>query len=345
MKFSEIAAQLGSLVQSSSLNAHPDRDPEIGGLTALENATEGTLGHIQGQKYASFVETTAASALILPIDEALQTQATARGIAWIATAEPRLLFARAIALFYQPYQPEPEIDPTAIVHPTAEVGKDVYIGPYVVIRAGVKIGDRAILHPHVVLYPDVEIGDRTLLHSNCTIHERTRIGADCIIHSGAVIGGEGFGFVPTDRGWYKMQQSGCVILEDGVEVGSHSAIDRPSVGETRIGRNTKIDNLVQIGHGSTIGQNCAIAGQVGMAGGVKVGNGVILAGQVGIADRIEIGDRAIATAKAGVHHNIQPHTVVTGIPAIPHQLFIKASAVFKRLPEMHKTLRQLRKTR
>jgi UDP-3-O-[3-hydroxymyristoyl] glucosamine N-acyltransferase len=343
MKFSEIVDRLAPFVEENSLQSNRDRDPELSGVATLDNAAEGLLAHIQGEKFAAFLETTAASALILPRDRTLQAGATERGIAWVATAEPRLLFAKAIALFYQPEPPEPEIDPTAVIHPSAQLGKEVYIGAYVVVRAGVKIGDRACIHAHAVLYPGVEIGDRSVLHSHCTIHERTRIGADCIIHSGATIGGEGFGFVPTSEGWFKMPQSGYVVLEDGVEVGGNSAIDRPSVGETRIGRNTKIDNLVQIGHGCQIGQNCAIAGQVGLAGGVRLGNGVILAGQVGIVDHVEIGDRAIATAKAGIHKNVQPGTVVTGIPAIPHALFVKASAIFKRLPEIHKTLKQLQK--
>ncbi|MBD2576119.1 UDP-3-O-(3-hydroxymyristoyl)glucosamine N-acyltransferase [Oscillatoria sp. FACHB-1406] len=343
MKFSEIVEQLGSSVRDSSLSASPEVNPEVSGVAAIEEATAELLAHIQGDKFASYLDTTAAKALILPIDAALQAKATERGIAWMATEEPRLLFARAIALFYQPDSPEAEIDSTAVIHPTAEIGKDVYIGPYVVVRAGTKIGDRVSIHAHTVLYPNVEIGDRTVLHANCTIHERTRIGADCVIHSGAIVGGEGFGFVPTATGWFKMPQSGYVVLEDSVEVGGNSTIDRPSVGETRIGRNTKIDNLVQIGHGCQIGQSCAIAGQVGLAGGVKVGNGVILAGQVGIVDHVEIGDRAIATAKAGVHSNVAAGAVVTGVPAIPHAVFVKAAAIYKRLPEMYKTLRQLQK--
>ncbi|MDY6783591.1 MAG: UDP-3-O-(3-hydroxymyristoyl)glucosamine N-acyltransferase [Cyanobacteriota bacterium] len=343
MKFSEIVNRLAPFVEENSLPTSSSCDPEIKGVAALDSASEGILAHIQGEKFAPLLDTTAASALILPCDRALQVRATERGIAWVSTSEPRLLFAKAIALFYQPDSPEPEIDSTAAIHPSIQLGKDVYIGPYAVVRAGVKIGNGVCIHAHAVIYPGVEIGDRSVLHSHCTIHERTRIGNDCVIHSGATIGGEGFGFVPTPEGLFKMPQSGRVILEDGVEVGGNSAIDRPSVGETRIGRNTKIDNLVQIGHGCQIGQNCAIAGQVGLAGGVRVGNGVILAGQVGIVDHVEIGDRAIATAKAGVHKNVQPGTVVTGIPAIPHALFIKASAVFKRLPEVHKTLKQMQK--
>jgi UDP-3-O-[3-hydroxymyristoyl] glucosamine N-acyltransferase len=164
-----------------------------------------------------------------------------------------------------------------------------------------------------------------------------------VIHSGAVIGAEGFGFVPTSTGWFKMEQSGCTVLEDGVEVGCNSTIDRPAVGETRVARNTKIDNLVQIGHGCQVGQNCALAAQVGMAGGVKVGNRVILAGQVGIANQAKIGDGAIATAKAGIHNDVEPGAIVSGIPAVPHKLFLKASAVYNRLPEMYQTLKQLQR--
>ena len=139
------------------------------------------------------------------------------------------------------------------------VGQYVHLGANVVIQAEVKIGDRVTIHPNVVIYPGVTIGEGTVLHANCTIQERTQIGANCVIHSGATIGAEGFGFVPTKTGWYKMQQSGYTVLEDGVEVGCNSTVDRPAVGETRIGRNTKLDNLVQIGHGCQIGQNCAFA--------------------------------------------------------------------------------------
>jgi UDP-3-O-[3-hydroxymyristoyl] glucosamine N-acyltransferase len=343
MKFSKIVEKLSDTAQSNSLSVNKDLDPEITGIAPVDEASISTLSYIEGVKFAAMLGKTAASALILPLDEALQAQATERGIAWIGASEPRLLFAKAIALFYKPFPPAPEIHPTAVIHPSAEVGKDVYIGPHVVIQAGVKIGDEVCIHPNVVIYPEVQIGDRTVLHANCTIHERTRIGADCVIHSGAVIGSEGFGFVPTPTGWFKMEQSGCTVLEDGVEVGCNTTIDRPAVGETRVARNTKIDNLVQIGHGCQIGQNCALAAQVGMAGGVKVGNRVILAGQVGIANQAKIGDGAIASAKAGIHNDVEPGAIVSGSPAVPHKLFLKASAIYNRLPEMYQTLKQLQR--
>ena len=343
MKFSEIVEKLSDAVVCNSLTSHPDLNPDITSVAPIETASPGTLSYIEGGKFAPMVGNTTASVLVLPLNEALQTQAAERGIAWIASSDPRLLFAKAIALFYKPFQPAPEIHPTAVIHPSAEIGKDVYIGAHVVIQPGVKIGNDVCIHPNVVLYPDVQIGDRTVLHANCTIHERTRIGADCVIHSGAVIGGEGFGFVPTAQGWLKMQQSGCTVLEDGVEVGCNTTIDRPAVGETRVGRNTKIDNLVQIGHGCQIGQNCAFAGQAGMAGGVQIGNNVILAGQSGIANQAKIGDGAIASAKAGIHNDVEAGAIVSGIPALPHKHFLKVAAVYSRLPELYQTLKQLQR--
>jgi len=343
MKFSEIVEKLSDAATCNSLSVNPDCNPEISHLAPIDQASTGSLSYIEGAKFAFMVGKTSASCLILPKNEALQAQATARNIAWITASEPRLLFAMAIALFYQPFQPTAEIHQSAVIHKSAIIGKDAYIGPNVVIQAGVKIGDWVCIHPNVVIYPEVEIGDRTTLHANCTIHERSRIGANCVIHSGAVIGSEGFGFVPTASGWLKMEQSGCTVLEDGVEVGCNTTIDRPAVGETRVGRNTKIDNLVQIGHGCQIGQNCALAAQVGLAGGVKVGNRVILAGQVGIANQAKIGDGAIASAKAGIHNDVEAGTIVSGTPAVPHKIFLKVSAIYSRIPEMYQTLKRLQR--
>ncbi|MDJ0676934.1 MAG: UDP-3-O-(3-hydroxymyristoyl)glucosamine N-acyltransferase [Calothrix sp. MO_167.B42] len=343
MKFSEIIQQLGEDSVSHSLHVNKELNPEITGVGAIDDAKTGSISYVEGKKFAAFVGKTQASALILPLDEDLQAQAQAQGIAWIAVADPRLLFAKAIAIFYQTWQPRPEIHPSAIIHPTVKVGNNAYIGAHVVIQPGVEIGDGVCIHPNVVIYPQVTIGDRTILHANCTIHERSRIGADCVIHSGAVIGAEGFGFVPTADGWLKMEQSGYTVLEDGVEVGCNSAIDRPSVGETRIGRQTKIDNLVQVGHGCQIGSGCAIAGQSGMAGGVKVGNRVIMAGQSGIANQVIIGDGAITAAKAGVHNDVPPGEVVCGSPAIPHKKYLKTSAIFNRLPELYRLVKDLQK--
>ncbi|CAD5977818.1 UDP-3-O-acylglucosamine N-acyltransferase [Planktothrix tepida] len=341
MKFSELVEKLNSGITGHSLTDNPSLDPDIHGVAAVDKATSGTLSYIEGLKFASFVQQSAASALILPVDEGLQTQATERGLAWVAGANPRAIFAAAIALFYQPYQPQPSIHPSAVIDPSAQIGSEVYIGPHVVIQAGVTIGNQVCLHPNVVIYPQVTIGDRTILHANCTIHERAQIGCDCVIHSGAVIGAEGFGFVPTASGWMKMEQSGITVLEDGVEVGCNSTIDRPAVGETRIGKATKLDNLVHIGHGCTIGENCAFAAQVGLAGGVTIGNGVLLAGQVGISNQVKVGDGVIVTAQSGVHHNISRGEMVSGSPALANKLYLKTAAVYRRLPELYQSLKAL----
>ncbi|MEL4896853.1 UDP-3-O-(3-hydroxymyristoyl)glucosamine N-acyltransferase [Crocosphaera sp. Alani8] len=343
MKFREIIEKLGSLVSENSLTTDKDNNPEILGVAAVGEAQGKQLSYIEGAKFATMVPKTAASALILPRDEKLQQEAGKNGIAWLSTPEPRLTFAHAIRLFYNPFKPSPGIHETAVIDPSVTLGKDVYIGPHVIVQEGVKIGDNVCIQGNVVIYPQVSLGDRTLLHANCTIHERVQIGNDCVIHSGAVIGAEGFGFVPVPEGWFKMEQSGYVILEDGVEIGCNSAVDRPAVGTTRIGRNTKMDNLVHIAHNCQIGENCVMASQVGLAGGVTLGKRVILAGQVGIANQAKIGDGAIATAQTGIPSDVAAGEIVSSSPAVPNKLYLKASAIYKKLPEMYQTLKRLQK--
>lgn len=336
MKFSELVTALEgashSGVKGSSVAIQADLDPELHRAASVDAAKASELSYIEGGKFARQILSTQASALILPCDEGLQQQALDRGIAWVNSTNPRMAFALAIACFYQPFQPGPGIHPSAVIHPTAQIGDQVSIGANVVIQAGTVVGHYAVIHPNVVVYPDCRIGDRTILHSNCVVHERSEIGSNCTIHSGAAIGSEGFGFVPTREGWVKMEQSGRTVLEDGVEVGCNSTIDRPSVGETRIKRQTKIDNLVQIGHGVTVGEGCALAAQVGLAGGVTVGDRVILAGQVGVANQATIGSGTTATARAGIIGNIEPNTIVSGHPTVPHQAWLKQAAVCKKLP-------------
>ncbi|MBW4523193.1 MAG: UDP-3-O-(3-hydroxymyristoyl)glucosamine N-acyltransferase [Scytolyngbya sp. HA4215-MV1] len=341
MRFGQLVQKLGA--DHHSLIAQTDLDPEVIGVAAIDAASTGMLSYIEGAKFAAQIDTTAASVLILPQDVTLQSKATERGIAWIAARDSRLVFAQAIALFYQPFKLPPGIHSSAVIAPDAEVGDNVAIAAHVVIQSGAKIGANVCIHPNVVIYPQATVGDRTVLHANCVIHERTQIGADCVVHAGAVIGSEGFGFVPTAEGWYKMEQSGRTVLEDGVEVGCNTTIDRPSVGETRIGRNTKIDNLVQIGHGCQLDEACVMAAQGGLAGGVKLGKRVMLGGQVGVANQAKIGEGVQAAAQAGIHNDVKPGEIVIGAPAIPYRVFLKASAVFPKLPEMQKALRELQK--
>ena len=342
MQFQEIITQLGKPANNNSLGQNPSLNPKIEGVAAIDKADSNLLSYVEG-KFVAQIATTKASALILPNDEILQAKASARNIAWIATPNPRLLFAGVISLYYQPFKPVPNIHHSAIIAANTSVGQDVHIGANVVIQEGVTIGDRVCIHPNVVIYPDVTIGNDTTLHANCTIHERTQIGSNCVVHSGAAIGSEGFGFVPTATGWYKMEQSGYTVLEDGVEIGCNSAIDRPAVGETRIGRNTKLDNLVQIGHGCQIGRNCAMASQVGLAGGAIIGNGVMLGGQVGVANQVTVGDRVIATGQTGITSDVAPGEMVSGMPHIPSKMYRRLFAIYKRLPQMYQMYKELKR--
>ncbi len=342
MKLSELV-QIFTAYQGDRCRMDPSLDPEIEQVASLEESVAGALSYVsQPGTMAEWIEKTPAAALILPLNDELIERAQAHGLAWAAVPNPRLAFAQAIAEFYQPYRLPAQVHPTAVIAPGTQLGKDISIGAHVVIPEGCTIGNEVCIHPGVVLYPGVSIGDRTTLHANCVIHERSQVGADCVVQCGAVIGGEGFGFVPVREGWFKMHQSGYVVLEDGVEIGCNSTVDRPAVGTTRIGRNTKVDNQVQIGHDVRIGENGAIAAQGGLAGGARLGNRVILAGQVGVSNRVTIADGVTVTSKSGVHADIvTPGSTMSGFPIISHKLWLRAATLFGRLPEIQKRLSRL----
>jgi UDP-3-O-[3-hydroxymyristoyl] glucosamine N-acyltransferase len=334
MDFQELVKRLNLLDEQTSLRQNISLNPAITEVSAIDQAQVGAIAFIEGSALAHWVSKTQASALILPQDTELKTVADERAIAWISTDQPRLLFAQVLGLFYQPWRPAPNIHATAVIDPSAKIGKDVAIGANVIIQAGAVIGNEVCLYPNVVIYPQAQIGDRTVLHANCVIHERAVLGQNCVVHSGAVIGAEGFGFVPTATGWYKMPQSGRTVLEDGVEVGCNTAIDRPAVGETRIGQGTKIDNLVQIGHGCQVGQNCILVSQAGLAGAVQLGDRVIIAGQSGVTEKLKLGDHTIVTAKSAVFQDVAAGETVSGIPAMPNKLWLRTSVLIRRLPEL-----------
>ncbi|MFM8604112.1 MAG: UDP-3-O-(3-hydroxymyristoyl)glucosamine N-acyltransferase [Cyanobium sp.] len=346
MRFSSLLAQLSS-VEATSPRHHAD-DPEISGAEALDRAGSGQLSFLEpGHALAAALSESGAAAVLIPARgeeaEALQQQASERGIAWVALADPRLAFAEALEVLHPRRAATPGLHASAVVDPSARLGDGVSIAAHVVIGAGAVVGDGCVLHPGAVLYDDVELGEGCEIHAGAVLHPGSRLGRGCVVHSNAVIASEGFGFVPTAAGWRKMPQTGRVVLEDGVEVGCGSTIDRPAVGETRIGAGTKIDNLVHVGHGVVTGRGCALAAQVGIAGGAVLGDGVILAGQVGVANRARIGDRAIASSKSGIHGEVAAGEVVSGYPAIPNRLWLRCSAAFSKLPEMARSLRQLQR--
>jgi UDP-3-O-[3-hydroxymyristoyl] glucosamine N-acyltransferase len=346
MRFSTLLSRLSEVGEATP--RHLADDPELSGAAALDQAKAGELSFLEpGNALAAALAATGASAVLLPArgEEAasLQQQARDRGLAWVALADPRLGFAEALEALYPRPPLQPGIHTSAVVDPSACLGEGVHVAAQVVVGAGCRIGAGCVLHPQVVLYPDVELAEGCEVHAGAVLHPGSRIGRGCVVHSNAVVGSEGFGFVPTASGWRKMPQTGQVVLEDGVEVGCGSTIDRPSVGETRIGAGTKIDNLVHIGHGVTTGRGCALAAQVGIAGGARLGQGVILAGQVGLANKAVMGDRSIASSKSGVHGEVAAGEVVSGYPAIPNRLWLRCSAAFNRLPELARSLRQLEK--
>jgi UDP-3-O-[3-hydroxymyristoyl] glucosamine N-acyltransferase len=333
VKLGDIAARL-----ECSLKGDPNLD--ITGVVGIEHAEPGHLTFVSNRKYAAKVRTTKASAVIVSPDFPDIAPATLR------SANPYLTFARAIELFYTAPQQAPGIDPTARISDTARIGQNASIGPFVVIEDDVDIGRNCTIYPFVHISRGVRAGDDFKAYAHVSVREYCRIGNNVILQDGAKIGTDGYGYAKRDDGsYYKIVQSGTVVLEDDVEIGANSTIDRATIGETRIRRGAKIDNLVQIGHSSDVGEDTLLCAQVGLAGSSRIGRSVILTGQVGVAGHLEIGDRVIATAQTGIPNSIEADKVVSGYPAIDNKLWLKSSAVFKRLPELLKRLEALEKNK
>jgi UDP-3-O-[3-hydroxymyristoyl] glucosamine N-acyltransferase len=333
MKLSQLSETLEARLENGSPNT------EITGVAGIEEATAGQITFVANPKYASAAKTTKASAVIV------SENFPAVPLALLRSKNPYLTFARAIELFYQPPQYRPGVHPTAVVHRSARVGKKAHIGPYVVIDENVSIGPNAVLLAHAVIYRDVTIGSNFFAHAHAVVREGCRIGDHVVLQNGAVIGADGFGFAKDDAGrWHKIVQSGPTVLEDEVEVQANACVDRASIGETRVGRGARIDNLVQVGHGSRVGENTLLCAQAGLAGSTDVGKNVILAGQVGVAGHCKIGDGAIATAQSGIPNDVPAGAVVSGYPAIDNKLWLRCSAVFNRLPDLMKAVRSQAKT-
>jgi UDP-3-O-[3-hydroxymyristoyl] glucosamine N-acyltransferase len=329
MKLSAIASALHAHLENGS------PDTEITGLNGIEQAGPGELSFVSNPKYAAAARSTKASAVIVGEDF------PAISAAMLRAKDPYLTFARALELFYQPPRYAPGVHPTAIVHSTAKIGADAHIGPYVVINENVAIGANAVILAHVVIYRGARIGDNFFAHAHSVVRENCRIGNNVLLQNGVVIGSDGFGFAKTAAGpWHKIPQPAPVVIEDDVEIQANSCIDRASVGETRIGRGVKVDNLVQVGHGSRIGENALLCSQVGLAGSTEIGNNVILTGQVGVVGHCKIGDGAIVTPQSGVAHDIPAGAFVSGAPAVDHKAWLKYSALLPKLPEIARAVRR-----
>jgi UDP-3-O-[3-hydroxymyristoyl] glucosamine N-acyltransferase len=328
MKLSHIASALDVRLENGS------PDTEITGLNGIEHAGPGELTFVSNPKYAAAARSTTASAVIVGEDF------PAIPAAMLRAKDPYLSFARALELFHQPLRYTPGIHATAVVHATARIGAHAHIGPYVVIDENVEIGANAVLLAHVVIYRGVKIGNNFFAHAHAVVRENCRIGNNVLLQNGVVMGADGFGFAKTAEGhWYKIPQPAPVVIEDDVEVQANSCIDRASVGETRIGRGVKVDNLVQVGHGSHVGEDVLLCAQVGLGGSTEIGNKAILPGQVGVVGHCKVGEGAIVTPQSGVAHDIPAGALVSGAPAVDHKLWLKYSAILPRLPEIARAVR------
>jgi UDP-3-O-[3-hydroxymyristoyl] glucosamine N-acyltransferase len=327
MKLHELAKALGA-------DLHGDGEAEITGIAGIEHASPGQVTFVSNKKYTALARTTKASAILV------EPNFPEIPVATLRLSDPYLAYAKTIEFFYQRPVYPPEIHPTAVIAPTATIGEGAHIGAYAVIGDHVRIGAHATLHPHVVLYPHVAVGNNFIAHAHAVVREHCRLGDNVILQNGAIVGADGFGFARTREGWYKIVQSGPAVVEDDVEIQANACVDRASIGETRIRRGAKIDNLVQVGHGSTVGENTLLCAQVGLAGSTEVGRNVILAGQVGVAGHCVIGDGAIATAQSGIPNDVAPGKTVSGYPAVDNRQWLRSVALFNRLPELLRNLRR-----
>jgi UDP-3-O-[3-hydroxymyristoyl] glucosamine N-acyltransferase len=329
MTLRELAERVGCRLEG-------DGTLEIRRVAAIADAGPGDVTFLANPKYAQALATTRASAVIARPD------VSAGPCPMLRTDEPYLAFARAVGLFAPATRPAPGVHPMAAVAADATLGRDVSIGPFVAVGEGARIGDRTIVFPNVTIGQGTTIGDDCVIHANVAIRERVTIGHRVILQNGVVVGGDGYGFVRRKDGTHeKIPQAAAVVIEDDVELGANTTVDRPAVGETRIKAGTKIDNLVQIAHGVTVGRNVLMAAQVGIAGSTEIGDDVIFGGQVGVGGHLTIGTGAVAVGQSGVTNSLEPGVTVAGYPAIDGKEWRKASVIFRRLPELKRRIEEL----
>ncbi len=310
----------------------------ISGVSSLEEAEKGDLVFLAYQKFRNKLEQTKASAAIIPVDESFDR------IPVIKSKNPQLSFLKAVEYFFHPYKPAPGIHSLAHVSPTAKVGKNVSVGAFAFVGDRAEIGTRTVIFPFVCIYPRTRVGRNCMIHSHVSIREETLIGNRVIIHNGAVIGSDGFGYILDERKIHvKTPQKGIVVIEDDVEIGANTTIDRAALGKTIIRKGTKIDNLVQIAHNVKIGPHVILVAQTGIAGSSKIGKKVTAGGQVGIADHVEIGDNVIIAAKSGVTKSIPANAMVAGYPHLDIREWRKAWVSIPHLYDLLKEVKKLKK--
>lgn len=332
-------SRLAELVGGSVIG---NNEADITGVSGIREAENGDITFIANLRYLPDIERTRASAIIIG-EKILESRLKAPDprLNFLKVKNPYLAFSQILEFYTKsPYMPSGVSEKT-IIREGCTIGKDISIHPYVVLEDGVRIGDEVTLFPGVYIGKGSDIGDESLIYPNVTIREGVTVGKRVIIHSGTVIGSDGFGFVEDGGRHHKIPQVGRVVIEDDVEIGANCTVDRATIGVTFIGKGTKIDNLVHIAHNVRIGENSIIVAQVGIAGSSEIGRNVILAGQVGIADHIRIGDNVTVIAQSGVGKDVEPNQIISGTVAIPHKDWLKAQAIFAKLPELKKKVLEL----
>ena len=331
MKLKDIAARLQCRLEG-------DGEVEIHRVAGIDRAEPGDLTFLAHEKYRKRLAGTHASAVIVGPD----APANAVSAALLRTDQPYLAFARAVALLMPTAPPPSGVDPASSIAPDVALGPDVAIGPFVSIGAGASIGARTVIYPNVAIGAGATIGEDCVIHSQVSIRDRVAIGHRVVLQDGAVVGSEGFGFARQPDGSHlKIPQRAGIVLEDDVEIGANTTIDRPAIGETRIGAGTKIDNLVQVAHGVRVGRRVLLAAQVGIAGSCEIDDDVVLAGQVGVANHVRLGKGVIATAQTGIPNSVDAGEYISGYPAIAHRDWLKSSAVYRQLPALRKRVADL----
>jgi UDP-3-O-[3-hydroxymyristoyl] glucosamine N-acyltransferase len=331
MKLGELASRLGAELRG-------DQDLEVTGVKGIEEAGPNEVTFVANPRYTGLARTTKAAAVLVEPEFPEIAAATLR------IKNPYHAFSQALGMFYQAPVYLEGIHPTAVIDPTAEVGPGAHIGAYVVVGSGARLGAHATLLPHVVLYPGVQIGSHFFAHAHAVVREGCILGDHVTLENGAIIGADGFGFSKNEKGeWEKIPQSGPVRLGNRVDVQANACIDRATVGATEIGDGSKVDNLVQVGHGSKVGKDTLLCAQTGLAGSSVVGNNVILAGQTGIAGHCTVGDGVILTAQSAVSHDVPAGKMISGSPGFDNRIWLRAVAIFQRLPELLKRLDRVEK--
>ena len=320
-------------IGASAENVPPEM--EVTGVATLDTAGPTELTFLSNPRYTPQAATTRAAAIIVTLEF------PANGRPLLRSRDPQLAYAKALELFYTPPRYAAGVHPTAVIAASARIGPNASIGAYAVIDEDVEIGANCTILPHVVIYRGARIGDNFFAHAHVVVREFCRLGDNVLLQNGVIIGADGFGFARSDAGWHKIVQSGTTVIGSNVEVQANSCVDRATLGETHIGNGVKIDNLAQVGHGSTVGENSLLCGQVGLAGSTHLGDNVILAGQVGIAGHCMIGDNAVVTAQSGVSNDVPAGAMVSGSPAFDHRQWVRAVAAFVKLPELVKAVRKL----